>query len=68
MPKRLVRKEAVAEYLCQKPETIWKWTQAGYIPCFSLGRDTGKGRRRQTHLYDLNDIDKWVDGQKSEAE
>ena len=53
-----------AQYLGQSDSTTWRWAWDGYLPCIKLGRDTGKERRRYTYVFDLDEVDAWLEGQK----
>ena len=55
MLKHPVNTKALSEYIGVKTSTIYSWTHGRQIPHVKLG-----GRV----LFDLKDIDKWVDKKK----
>jgi len=64
--------DGVTEYLNQQGipitrETSWRWARDGYLPCIKIGKQTQGKRQRYTYAFDLEDIDAWLDSQKTEG-
>ena len=57
----------VSEMLNIQPDTVWRWVESGYLPAIRLGRSTGSTRRRHTLRFDLDMVQKWVEGQAAYA-
>ena len=57
MKKRLINKRELAEYLSLSVFTIDTWVSQNRIPYVKMGRRV---------LFDLSEIDKWIDEKKVE--
>lgn len=54
--RRLFDSREAAHYLCVSPRTLWTLQNCGTIPHVRIGRKV---------LFDRNDLDAWIEAQKS---
>ena len=58
--------EATADYIDQSVPTTRRWAWLGYLPAIKMGvHDPKKTRKRFTYLFDLDEVDAWLEAQKT---